>query len=251
MGGPVYIPKLYNGKNKMFFFASLEKLRNRGQSQLLAYVPTDAERTGDFSGWLPQNFDPAQCDGTDNAPSSCRYVIYDPSTYDPGTQTRQPYANNIITNPDAKALAYLSHFPMPNYTSPIAGSFYNWSGSNTAGIDNNNYSARIDYNLTAKDNLYFRYSHDYGSRLLEGGLVPELALGNGPVHTTNTYQVHWVHAFGATLTNEFNFSITKAKNASNQAAQINKFMQTTWLPDLFQNTSTGGAGFTSYDLSQL
>ena len=112
MGGPVYIPKLYNGKNKMFFFASLEKLRNRGQSQLLAYVPTDAERTGDFSGWLPQNFDPAQCDGTDNAPSSCRYVIYDPSTYDPGTQTRQPYANNIITNPDAKALAYLSHFPM-------------------------------------------------------------------------------------------------------------------------------------------
>jgi hypothetical protein len=251
VGGPVYIPKLYNGKNKMFFFASLEKLRNRGQSQLLAYVPTDAERTGDFSGWLPQNFDPAQCDGTDNAPSSCRYVIYDPSTYDPGTQTRQPYANNIITNPDAKALAYLSHFPMPNYTSPIAGSFYNWSGSNTAGIDNNNYSARIDYNLTAKDNLYFRYSHDYGSRLLEGGLVPELALGNGPVHTTNTYQVHWVHAFGATLTNEFNFSITKAKNASNQAAQINKFMQTTWLPDLFQNTSTGGAGFTSYDLSQL
>jgi len=50
---------------------------------------------------------------------------------------------------------------------------------------------------------------------------------------------------------DINFSITKAKNASNQAGQVNKFMQTTWLPDLFQNTSTGGAGFTSYDLSQL
>ena len=252
VGGPVYIPKVFNGKNKMFFFASVERLRNRGQSQVLAYVPTEAERNGDFSEWLRRfPVDPAQCDGTDSAPSNCRYVIYDPSTYSTGSQTREPFANNIITNPDPKALAYLSHFPMPNYKSPIAGSFYNWSGSNTAGIDNNNYSARIDYNLTAKDNLYFRFSHDYGSLLREGGLVPELALGNGPVHTTNTYQVHWVHAFGSTLTNEFNFSITKAKNASNQAAQINKFMQTTWLPDLFQNTSTGGAGFTPYDLSQL
>lgn len=251
VGGPVYIPKVFDGKNKMFFFASLEKLRNRGESQFHAYVPTTDERNGNFSAWLPQNFNPAQCDGTTNAPADCRYVIYDPSTFNTTTQTRQPFANNIITNPDPKALAYLSHFPNPNFTSPIAGDFNNWAGSTTAGIDNNNYSARVDYNLTSRDNLYFRYSHDYGTKLSEGGLVPELALGNGPVHTTNTYQVHWVHTFGATLNNELNFSVTSAKNASNQAAQINKFMQTAWLPDLFQNTSTGGAGFTSYDLSQL
>jgi hypothetical protein len=87
--------------------------------------------------------------------------------------------------------------------------------------------------------------------LSEGDLVPELALGNGPMHTTDSYQVHWVHTFGSSLNNELNFSITHAQNASNQAAQINKFMQTKWLPDLFQNTSTGGAGFTSHDLSQL
>jgi hypothetical protein len=251
VGGPVYIPKVFDGKNKMFFFASLEKLRNRGESQFHAYVPTTDERNGNFSAWLPQNFNPAQCDGTTNAPADCRYVIYDPSTFNTTTQTRQPFANNIITSPDPKALAYLSHFPNPNFTSPIAGDFNNWAGSTTAGIDNNNYSARVDYNLTSRDNLYFRYSHDYGTKLSEGGLVPELALGNGPVHTTNTYQVHWVHTFGATLNNELNFSVTSAKNASNQAAQINKFMQTAWLPDLFQNTSTGGAGFTSYDLSQL
>ncbi len=252
VGGPVYIPKLFNGRNKLFFFASFEQLRNRGESQFRAYVPTTAERSGDFSGWLTRfPVDPSQCDGTANAPANCRFVIYDPSTYDPNTQTRQPFANNIITNPDPKALAFLSHFPGSNFTSPIAGDFNNWAGSTTSGIDNNNYSARADYNFTARDNLYFRYSHDYGSRLREGGLVPELALGNGPVHTTNSYQVHWVHAFGPTFNNELNFSITSARNASNQATQINKFMQTTWLPDLFQNTSTGGAGFTPYDLQQL
>src|SRR5712692_11514595 len=103
VGGPVYIPKLFNGRNKLFFFASFEQLRNRGESQFRAYVPTTAERSGDFSGWLTRfPVDPSQCDGTANAPANCRFVIYDPSTYDPNTQTRQPFANNIITNPDPK-----------------------------------------------------------------------------------------------------------------------------------------------------
>jgi hypothetical protein len=252
VGGPVYIPHVFNGRNKLFFFASAEWLRSRSNGTMRAYVPTTLERTGDFSEWLTRfPVDPAQCDGTGNAPANCRYVIYDPNTYDPGTSTRQPFPGNVITNPDPIALAYLSHFPNPNFTSPVVTDFNNWSGPTTDGIDNNNYSVRADYNISKRDSMYFRFSHDYGTKLHEGGLIPELALGNGPVHTTNMYQVHWVHAFGSTFNNEFNFSWTRARNASNQSAQINKFMQTTWLPDLFQNTSTGGAGFTSYDLNQL
>ena len=258
VGGPVFIPKVFNGKNKLFFFASAEWLRNRSHGLMHAYVPTAAERTGDFSEWLTRfPVDPTQCDGSASSPVNCRYVIYDPSTYDPTTQTRQPFYDaasnkyNVITNPDPIALAYLSHFPSPNFTSPISTDLNNWQGPTTRGIDNNNYSARADYNLTKRDSIYFRFSHDYGTLIGEGGLIPELALGNGPVHTTDTYQGHWVHAFSSSFSNELNFSWTRAKNASNQASQINKFMQTTWLPQLFQNTSTGGAGFTSYDLSQL
>jgi hypothetical protein len=252
VGGPVFIPKIFNGKNKMFFFASVEQLRNRSQNQIQAYVPTANERTGDFSDWLTRfPVNPSQCDGSTNAPANCRFVIYDPSTYNPATQTRQPFTNNVISNPDPIALAYLSHFPNPNFSSPIPGNFNNWAGDTTNGINNNNYTARIDYNLTNRDNLYFRFSHDYGTLLNDGGLIPELALGDGPVHTTDSYQVHWIHTFGTTISNDLNFSITNARNASNQAAQINRFMKTTWLPDLFQNTSTGGAGFTPYDLQQL
>ena len=252
VGGPVLIPKVFDSRNKLFFFVSFEQLRNRSENTLHAYVPTDAEKTGDFSGWLgrfPVN--PTMCDGTANAPANCRYVIYNPYTYDPSTQTRQAYSNNVVTNPDPRALDYLSHFPEPNYTSPVNGDFNNWAGTTQGGINNNNYSVRGDYTLSARDNLYFRFSHDYGTLLNEGGLIPDLALGDGPVHTTDSYQVHWVHTFGSTFNNEANFSITHAKNASNQAAQINRFMQSSWLPSLFQNTSTGGAGFTSYDLSQL
>jgi len=253
VGGPVYIPKVFNGKNKLFFFASAEWFRNRSNGTMHAYVPTALERTGDFSEWLTRfPVDVSQCNGSPDSPANCRYVIYnpDPSTYN-SDGTRQPFPNNVITNPDSIALAYLSHFPSPNFTSPVATDFNNWAGPTQDGIDNNNYSVRADYNISKRDSLYFRFSHDYGTKLHEGGLIPELALGNGPVHTTDMYQVHWVHAFNSTFSNEFNFSWTRAKNASNQSAQINKFMQTTWLPDLFENTSTGGAGFTSYDLSLL
>src|SRR5215475_1172835 len=92
VGGPVYIPKVFNGKNKLFFFASAEWLRNRSHGFIDAYVPTDQERQGDFSEWLTRfPVDPTQCDGTSNSPGNCRYVIYDPSTLNPATQTRQPY----------------------------------------------------------------------------------------------------------------------------------------------------------------
>jgi hypothetical protein len=252
-GGPVYIPKIFNGKNKLFFFGSFERLRNRGQSQFTTYVPTDAERTGNFSQWL-QRFpvDPATCDGSANAPSNCRYVIYNPATYDPNTQLRQPYANNVITNPSPAALTYLSHFPKPNgYASPDPNNFNNYAGNTVSGIDNNNYTARGDYSVTSHDTLYFRYLHDSGSKINTGGLVPDVSMGNGPFHRVNTYQVHYVHTFSPTFTNELNISWTKGYNFSNDPSQANAFTKASWIQGIFQNTSTNMAGFTSYDKSLL
>jgi hypothetical protein len=252
VGGPVYIPKVFNGRNKLFFFASFEQLRNRGQTARYAYVPTEAERTGDFSEWLNRfPVDPSGCDGSEEASPNCRFVIYNPYSYDPDSLSRQPYANNIIPNPDPKALAYLSHFPTPNYTSPVEGDFNNWTGKTTDGINNNNYTTRVDYNISQKDTFYFRFSHDYGTRLSSGGLVPELALGNGPVHSTNIYQFHWVHTFGTTFNNEVNFSLSRSNYWNTQSEQVANFMKSTWLPELFQNTSSGNGGLTDYDKSRF
>lgn len=251
VGGPVIIPKVFNGKNKLFFFGSFERLRNRGAHQYTAYVPTDLERKGNFSEWLTRfPVDPTQCDGSANAPANCRYVIYDPSTYNPTTELRQPFAGNVITNPNAAALAYLSQFPEPNgYSSPAIGNFDNYSGSYTSGLNNNNYTIRGDYTLSSRDNVYFRWLRDNGSVINEGGLVPELNMSNGPLHRVNTYQVHYVHAFTPTFTNDFNISWTKGYNFSDDPAQANRFSQTSWIHTLFQNSSTNMAGFTSYDKS--
>src|SRR6266702_2379750 len=53
MGGPIWIPKLVNGRNKLFFFYSFEKFVDSVPNAVTSTVPTDAERTGDFSALLP------------------------------------------------------------------------------------------------------------------------------------------------------------------------------------------------------
>lgn len=252
VGGPVYIPKVFNGKNKLFFFGSFEQLRNRGHSQYTTYVPTAAEREGNFSAWLTRfPVDVSSCDGSVSEPANCRYVIYDPTTYSPTTQLRQPFSHNVIPGSElnATALAYLSHFPKPNgYVSPEPGDFDNYAGTNISGINNNNYTFRTDYNLSSRDSLYFRWLHDSGENINEGGLVPDVSMGNGPFHRVNTYQVHYVHTFGSTLFNELNVSWIKAYNFSGDPSQANTFVHS-WLEKLFSNASSSMAGFTSYDKS--
>src|SRR4029077_2482561 len=87
IGGPVIIPKLYNGKNKTFFFFDYEGTRQGSPQQILDTVPTAAQRSGDFSQTLNRL---GQLD-----------VIYDPSTTradpaNPGHFIRDAYPGNII-----------------------------------------------------------------------------------------------------------------------------------------------------------
>src|SRR6266404_2909153 len=116
VGGPVF-------REKLFFFGSYEGFRQRKGSILTTWVPTAAERTGDFSGL-----------GSTNTTSVL--PIYDPttsagcSTPDPVTKNlpttcRTAFAGNIIpTNRiDPTAAALLSYFPQPNQVGNPDGNF--------------------------------------------------------------------------------------------------------------------------------
>jgi hypothetical protein len=142
VGGPVLIPKLYNRKNKFFFFTGYEALRNDAQNTILAYVPTARERAGDFGEWL-QRF-----------PGSPKYIIYDPFSFNAVTQERTPYPNNIISNVNPRAAEYVSHFPLPNYTSGIEEDFRNWKGTQDQGLTGDNIVVRGDYTFGSKDFVY-------------------------------------------------------------------------------------------------
>jgi hypothetical protein len=89
-GGPVLIPKLYNGKNKTFYFGAYEGLRERAAASFLGTVPTERERAGDYSASRDVN--------------GALFVIFDPRTtrLDPdrpaGTTRylRDAFAGNVI-----------------------------------------------------------------------------------------------------------------------------------------------------------
>ena len=87
VGGPIWIPKLYNGRNKSFFFVAYEGFRNRaGANATILSVPTPEMYKGDFSKWVDQNNKPL--------------AIYDPATTRPNPNgngsIRDVFPNNQI-----------------------------------------------------------------------------------------------------------------------------------------------------------
>jgi hypothetical protein len=152
-GGPVWIPKLFNGKNRVFWFFGYEGLRDSdpatspletGSPEYFTTVPTAAERGGDFSALLALN----------NA--NTNYTIYDPATgVASGSQVaRTPFPNNVIPgnrlNPVAQK--YLQYFPQPNAAGQPNG-FNNWV---TNAVDSDGYDnemGRLDLNLSDKNKL--------------------------------------------------------------------------------------------------
>lgn len=154
VGGPIYIPKLYNGKNKTFFFFSFEQLIERPSLTNTRTVPTARELAGDFS----QTFNSA----------GKLVTIYDPLTtkFDPVTKTytRQPFLNNIIPSNrfDPIMQKALKTYPLPNREGDANTHTNNYVKSLTRIINDYKIDTRLDHQISSKQNLLFRVS--FGDR---------------------------------------------------------------------------------------
>ena len=118
IGGPVFIPKLYNGRNKTFFFFNIEEIRNTNpNSPTQATVPTAAMRSGDFS----QAVASANRNLGNDALGSAIYQneIYDPASSQTvnGAMVRTPFPNNAIPQSrlDPVALKIQALIPQSTY----------------------------------------------------------------------------------------------------------------------------------------
>jgi Carboxypeptidase regulatory-like domain len=145
VGGPMIIPKVFNGRNKLFWFFSFEGLKDSQPNPTFLTVPTDAERQGNFSALLPL--------GT-------QYQLYNPaSAVASGTTvTRTPFPNNIIptTQLNPIALNYMKFYPEPNVTVGVGATGTNNYSSPATTTDNySNFLGRLDYNISDKDRLFF------------------------------------------------------------------------------------------------
>jgi Carboxypeptidase regulatory-like domain len=156
IGGPVYIPKLYNGKDKTFFFFNLEKFQNTTVAfGNLGTVPTAAYRNGDFSAALTNR----QLGTDPQGRPILENVIYDPSTESTvgGRVFRNPYVGNIIPKNlmDPVALKLQSLFPAPTNANLIN----NWTYDLPSPRIQNLPSLKLDHNIGSltKITAYWSY----------------------------------------------------------------------------------------------
>jgi hypothetical protein len=148
LGGPVVIPKLYDGRGKTFFFVSYEGLRDTSAGSFFGTVPTALERIGDFSQ-------------TRDAKGNL-IVIYDPAstnTTGPGYSRTQlnagtSNANKITTPLNPIGAAIVNLYPLPNRTGTGGSDLDNFF-SNAPGTDNNNsFDVRIDHQFNARHSIF-------------------------------------------------------------------------------------------------
>ncbi len=195
-GGPVYIPKIYNGKNKTFWFFSYEALRLVQSTTMGFAVPTPAMRNGDMSGLADVN--------------GIHSTIYDPYSTNAVTWARSPFPNNQIPSnlqsPLSKYLINVTPLPtLPNVNPNVAA---NWFGGEPSFQRSWTTSARVDQRLGAKDTFYLRYSQGNYSTRSQFYSQPSLDWNTVPSGTqgykspNKNAAIAWVHTFSPTLFNE-------------------------------------------------
>ena len=157
-GGPVYIPHFYKQREKTFIFGTYEGLRQQTPTTLVTTVPTALQRTGDFS----QTFN---SDGT-------LATIFNPFTTKSvnGQFVRTAFPGNKIPTPllNPVALNLMKYYPAPNRPGdPVTGA-NNFVG--TAGLPTNSdqYTIKVDHNVSEKQNFFGRWSQKRQFKQLEG-----------------------------------------------------------------------------------
>ena len=151
LGGPVRLGKLYDGRNRTFFFADLQGTKWRKGDIFIASLPTSQQVTGDFSQTLTA--------------ANQRILIYDPLTTrdNPaaaGRFVRDAFPGNLIPaarlNPVTRRM--LTYFPKPNTPGNPFTFANNFVNNAPRKVDQANYSSRGDHNVSQAHRLFGRFS---------------------------------------------------------------------------------------------
>ena len=240
VGGPVKVPFLFNGHDKLFFYSAYDKFRSRlGVNPSAATVPTALMRQGNFQELIPATSSIPGAAGLGNN-ANANYPIYDPTSlasctahstngpcryqygFGPGG-TNGPGGNPVVVSPGrvniipASQISPISQYQqsfLPDATDQVTGHIQNnILGGVLTGYDNWLYSGRIDYNISERQTL---------SGVITGGnrhAVPYTAASSAvnqvlpvPYITTTLSTVggHWADlqhtfTFSPHLVNQFKF----------------------------------------------
>jgi len=206
-GGPVYIPGIYEQRERTFFFAQYEGLRLLEPATTTETMPTAAFRTGDMSALLGSGI------GTD---ALCRPIlagqVYNPQSYSTTATCatannavgdtvfiRDPIAgNNLVNMIDPVSQHILGFYPAPTNT----GLFNNFVATGSIPTTSNEFNVRIDHNLSDSARLYGRFSRKWETKQTEGAIYgSKNPAGPGQSNPNNRYSAALGHtrAFSSTL----------------------------------------------------
>jgi hypothetical protein len=208
VGGPISIPHLFSGHDKLFFFVAYDKAHTRSAPTYATQtVPTTLMQGGDFTELLTANGGPG-------------YLIYDPTTQAcvGNSCTRKPFmgmknglpTTNVIPSSEISPISQKMQSYLPTPTS--AGIQNNYFGGIPSGYDNWLYSGRIDYTISPKQTLSFtltggnRHAVPYTGT---ANILPLPYLGT----TASTVAGHWAdmsdsYTIKSNLVNQFKFGFS-------------------------------------------
>ena len=225
-GGPVTIPGLYSGRDKTFWFAAYEGLRQRQQVFYRGSVPTAEMWAGNFS-----NLVDAQ---------GRRTNIYDPLTTD-AQGRRQQFANNIIPqnrlSPFFQRLRDVTPLPTNNVNPYVAENFdaVYPQADNTYKV-----TARGDHRFSPNDTLMGRFTRTNRAYSQTGG-----RFGAPPVGSDNLYgsgrqdtslysaSTQYTHMFSPTMLNELTLGLQRSTNSNGTLADNTNWANELGLPNPF------------------
>lgn len=229
-GGPVWVPKVYNGRDKTFWYFAWESNRWSDSGSLTATVPTAKQRQGDFSDLL-------------RLPNGTTYQLYNPFTTRAvagGRFQRDPFPNNIIPQSllNPLALKLLNFYPLPNQAGTTEGRnnhFQAYKILESYDV----YMARFDHAFSENHRMFARVHYDTWTE--RKGLT-----GNTFYSTdVNGIQLNRNNA-GLALDDVYSFSPTFVTNVR-YGITYQKFPEQRYS----QGTDLASLGFSSNLVSQL
>jgi len=212
LGGPILIPKAWDGrKRQSFFFFSWEQFRQTVGFSEIETVPTTANRTGDFSDDLTSTVE-----GTSPCTGQPIYYgeIFNPATTRSvnGILCRDPFPGNVITTPlSSAALKVTQMYPTP--TNPNLTNNYTFAGSYPV-LDTAE-TIRIDQTLPDQDHVYLSYNVRDNERYYTGTPdLPEPLNGNASAQDLPTHlvRVGYTHVFSPSVVNSALFGFDRVVN---------------------------------------
>jgi hypothetical protein len=246
LGGPVILPKLYNGKNRTFFFTSVELYRNINPTSMSGYVPTTAMANGDFSGLKDSQ--------------GRLYTIYDPWSTDTNTWSRQPFSyGGKLNQIDPSRLSPLGKYffsVMPTPTFPDRNPLLepNWFGPGENNTNQWTITERFDHRFSDKDTFYARYSQGGQDRLYISQCLPtndKVGCYYNVDNANRSLATSWVRTISPTLINEVVFSASYDWRSSLTGEPGVSYTDQLGLPNPFKSKgfpyfSNVGFGATNY-----